>query len=73
MGLLDFGLRSPSPESQPISNQPICKIEVPAFRGLGIRQNQCLKKRLGIKLAIVTQSRLNDLTPTNEIVTIHEN
>jgi len=25
--------RPPSPESKPISNQPICKIKVPAFRG----------------------------------------
>ena len=63
MWLLDFGLRSPSPESQPISNQPICKIEVPAFRGVGTSHNKSLKK-------LVTLSRLNDLTPSNEQDTI---
>ena len=34
VGLLDLGLRPSSPESQPISNQPICKIQVPAFWGV---------------------------------------
>ena len=52
-------LRQPSPESQPISNQPICNIEVPAFRGLGNPHNKCLKKA-------VSRSRLNNLAPTNE-------
>jgi hypothetical protein len=41
-------LRRPSPESQPISNQPICNIEVPAFRGLGNSHNKCLKKRFTV-------------------------
>ena len=41
-------LRRPSPESQPISNQPICNIEVPAFRGLGNSHNNCLKKRFTV-------------------------
>jgi hypothetical protein len=52
-------LRQPSPESQPISNQPICNIEVPAFQGLGNAHNKCLKKT-------VSRSRLNNLPPTNE-------
>ena len=56
-------LGPPSPESQPISNQPICKIEVPAFRGVGNSHNKSLKK-------LVTRSRLNDLTPSNEPATI---
>ena len=36
-----YDLRPPSPESQPVSNQPICEIDVHAFRG---SHNKCQKK-----------------------------
>jgi len=67
--LLDLGLRLPSPESQPISNQMICKIQVPAIWGLSNQQNKCLKKTSWQLL----QTILNNLIPTNEMVTIHQN
>ena len=55
MVLLDFGLGPPSRESQPISNQPICKIEVPAFRGVGNSHNKSLKKLLGNRYTVTPQ------------------
>jgi hypothetical protein len=53
--LLDFGLGPPSRESQPISNQPICKIEVPAFRGVGNSHNKSLKKLVGNRYTVTPQ------------------
>ena len=57
-GLYTYDLRPPGPGSQPISNQPFCKIEVPAFWGLGNSHNKCLKKKY-----LTIDSRSRGLTP----------